>query len=98
MSGFTLYSAGQLALALLNTLLLLTLIAADALLVLTHVFKASKNVTSNEMINRDRFVYIQKAPFFCAFDRGTAANMYAMLTAYASERAEWYNPPPVMNL
>jgi hypothetical protein len=81
---------------LLTIGLLFLLGAADMLLLGTHMFKMTRNITSNEMINRARLSYISKQPLFSAYDKGTWTNVALMLTGYAAERESWFSAPPVL--
>jgi DHHC palmitoyltransferase len=62
-------------------------------LLLTHLTKVLRNVTTNELINHERFSYVKVDPGVqCDFDAGMEANVVLMLTAYEAEAPLWQVP------
>lgn len=56
-----------------------------------HTYKVSRNLTTNEMVNVERYPYISQYPYKNVFDYGTEENWKEFLRCYRNEAPGWAN-------
>jgi len=63
------------------------------MLFIAHYLKISKNVTTNEVINHQKYSYVSLNPYRNEFDMGMESNWEELFHSYIGERHLWFKRP-----